>query len=440
MGCVNSSTAKAVDAPSPVAPKSQLLVQKNLETQSSELQAGTCGRGIATTLIQKLDDLTKDAKMWVSVRVKADAAPQTLTIAGVGVTIGGLLDVFVTKKELSLYSIQVRGGVTVGGLAVVNGPDPLGLIDGDVTLGWEPVGVFEAEAGDQDGVWAIINDLSNGKIPISLTSLQIENGPFAQFLIDTQLSQFTQMAFQGRLVDIKAAVIPALEVTFDASGKLEKAFLKVRCQGDSTVGKFTGLSFLLAAVEGRIIREVTASIDIPSSVNSIQDLIKEVPQSLQYTDSLYVYMWPRSLLGGGFASFEVKTSLSPSEFSQVPVAIAESLADGLAEMGKISESGVSFNYYIAAVATLPTPDLLAQIYGIGPQVSSTVDFLLPLLDKEHFFGLGDIIEQITHLAGAANTSSDAPSHIHTHSTSSSRDVHALHFCVPKANSCGTLSA
>merc|ERR1712151_331680 len=257
----------------------------------------------------------------------------------------------------------------------------------------------------------------------------------AQFLIDTQLSQFTQMAFQGTLVDIKAAVIPALEVTFDASGKLEKAFLKVRCQGDSTVGKFTGLSFPLAAVEGRIIREVTASIDIPSSVNSIQELINELPQSLQFTDSLYVYMWPRSLLGGGFASFEVKTSLSASEFSQVSVAIADSLADGLAEMGKISESGVSFNYYMASVSTLPTPTLLAQFYGVGPELSSTADFLRPILEKDHFFGLGDIVQQIKQSVGAAQTSFDAPPHMHTHSASSSRDAHALHSCAPKAHAC-----
>jgi hypothetical protein len=262
-------------------------------------------------------------------------------------------------------------------------------------------------------------------IPASLTSLQIENGPFAQFLLNTQLSQFTQMAFQARLADIKAAVIPALQVTFDASGKLKEAFLKVRCQGDSTVGKFTGLSFLLFSVEGRIIREVTASVPIPSSTISIQELINEVPQSLQYTDSLYVHMFPRSLLASAFASFEIKTSLSPSEFSQVPVAIAESLADGLAEMGKISKSGVSFNFYLASVSTLPTPNLLAQIYGVGPEVSSTVDFLFPQLDKNQFFGLGDIVQEITQSVGAANTSSDAPSHIHTHGASSSRGVRAL---------------
>merc|ERR1711897_82383 len=111
--------------------------------------------------------------------------------------------------------------------------------------------------------------------------------------------------------DITAAVSPALEGTFDNAGKMKEANLKVRCQGDSTVGKFMGLSLVLFSMEGRIIREVAASIPIPSSVTSIQELIKEVPGSL-----------------------EVRANMSPSEFSQVSVAIADSLAGGLAEMSK----------------------------------------------------------------------------------------------------------
>merc|ERR1712228_245978 len=255
------------------------------------------------------DDLTDEAKFWVRVRVKADAAPQTLAIAGLGVRIGGLLDVFVTKKEASLYHIQVRGGVTVGVLAVVNGPDPLGLVDGSLSLGWETVGVFDVEVGDPEGVWATINDLSNGKIPLLLSSLQIENGPFAQLIVNAQLSQFLQMAFKGKLLDIKAAITPILHVDFDTSGKLKAASLKVRCQGDGTVGQFTGLSVMLASLEGRIYREVAAVLPISSSVKSIKDLFNEVPQNLEYTDKLFVYMLPKSLLGGAYAQLKSTPSL-----------------------------------------------------------------------------------------------------------------------------------
>merc|ERR1712232_1185220 len=304
--------------------------------------------------------------------------------------------------------------------------DPLGLIDGDVSLGWETVGVFEVEVGTQDGVWATINDLSNGKMPLLLSSLQIENGPFAELLVNTQLSQFTQMLFKGKLVDIKGAVTPILRVDFDTSGKLTEASLRVRCQGDGTVGEFTGLSFVLLALEGRIMREVAAVLPIPGSVNTIKELIDEVPHTLQYTDRLYVHMWPKSLFGGAFASFEIIAKLSPSEFSQVAVAIGDSLADALAEMSKISETGVDFNYYIASVLTVPAPQLLAEFYGVGPELSSTMDFLLPLFDEKHFFGLGDVIQRMTQSVGATSSHFEAPSQIHTHSSSSSRDAHMLH--------------
>merc|ERR1712187_528855 len=222
---------------------------------------------------------------------------------------------------------------------------------------------------------------SNGKIPLQLSSLQIENGPFAQLIVNAQLSQFLQMAFKGKLLDIKAAITPILHVDFDTSGKLKAASLKVRCQGDGTVGQFTGLSVMLASLEGRIYREVAAVLPIPSSVKSIKDLFNEVPQNLEYTDKLFVYMLPRSLLGGAYAQFEINAKFTPSEFSQVSVDIGDSLEDALAEKNN-SKSGVSFNYYIAA-----------------------------------------------------NSKFGAPSQIHTDSNSSSRAVHILHSCPQKTN-CG----
>jgi len=361
-----------------------------------------------------------------------------LAIAGLGVTIGGLLDVFVTKKEASLYHITVRGGVTVGGLTVVNGPDPLGLIDGNLSLGWETVGVFDVEVGDPEGVWATINDLSNGKMPLLLSSLQIENGPFAQLIANVQLSQFLQMVFRDKLIDIKAAITPILHVDFDTSGKLNGASLKVRCQGDGTVGQFAGLSVVLASVEGRIYREVAAVLPIPSSVKSIKDLINEVPHDLEYTDHLMVYMWPRSLFGGGYAQFDINARLTPSEFSQVSVDIGDSLEDALAEKKNISKSGVWFNYYIATVLTIPAPQLLAELYGVGPELSSTWDFLLPIFDnegREHFFGLSDVIQRIKQSVGATNSNFGAPSQIHSDSHTSSRAAHLLHSCPQKTN-CG----
>jgi hypothetical protein len=429
MGCGTS-------APKVASPESAPTLLTGSVPAPDASKAGE--RGIATFLSQKLDDLTKEAKFWVSVRVKADAAPQTLAIAGLGVTIGGLLDVFVTKKEASLYHIQVRGGVTVGGLAVLNGPDPLGLVDGDLSLGWETVGVFELEVGDPEGVWATINDLSNGKMPLLLSSLQIENGPFAQLLVNTQLSQFTQMAFRGKLLDIKAAITPILHVDFDTSGRLTGASLKVRCQGDGVFLELSGLSVVLMSLEGRILREVAAVLPIPSSVKSIKDLINEVPHELQYTDQLYVHVWPKSLFGGAFASFEINARLTPSEFSQVSVDIGDSLEDAIAEKNNISKSGVWFNYYIATVLTVPAPQLLAQFYGVGPELSSTLDFLLPIVDNddnEHFFGLGDIIRRIKQSVGATNSNFGAPSQIHTDSNSSSRAAHILHACPQKTN-CG----
>merc|ERR1712151_1002358 len=178
------------------------------------------------------------------------------------------------------------------------------------------------------------------------------------------------------------------------------ASLKVRCQGDGTVGQFTGLSVVLASLEGRIYREVAAVLPIPSSVKSIQDLFNEVPHNLEYADKLFVYMLPKSLLGGAYAQFETNAKFTPSEFSQVSVDIVDSLEDALAEKKNISKSGVSFNYYIAACLTVPTPGLLAQFYGIGPEVSSSVDFMLPIFDNddnEYFFGLGDVIQRIKSL-------------------------------------------
>jgi len=429
MGC-------GLSAPKVASPESAPTLLTGSVPAPEASKAGE--RGIVTSLIHKLDDLTDEAKFWVRVRVKADAAPQTLAVAGLGVRIGGLLDVFVTKKETSLYHIQVRGGVTVGVLAVVNGPDPLGLVDGSLSLGWETVGVFDVEVGDPEGVWATINDLSNGKIPLQLSSLQIENGPFAQLIVNAQLSQFLQMAFKGKLLDIKAAITPILHVDFDTSGKLKGASLKVRCQGDGTVGQFTGLSVMLASLEGRIYREVAAVLPIPSSVKSIKDLFNEVPQNLEYTDKLFVYMLPRSLLGGAYAQFEINAKFTPSEFSQVSVDIGDSLEDALAEKKNISKSGVSFNYYIAACLTVPTPGLLAQLYGIGPELSSSVDFMLPIFDNddnEYFFGFGDVIKRIKESVGTANSKFGAPSQIHTDSNSSSRAVHILHSCPQKTN-CG----
>jgi hypothetical protein len=294
------------------------------------------------------------------------------------------------------------------------------------------------EVGDPEGVWATINDLSNGKIPLQLSSLQIENGPFAQLIVNAQLSQFLQMAFKGKLLDIKAAITPILHVDFDTSGKLKAASLKVRCQGDGTVGQFTGLSVMLASLEGRIYREVAAVLPIPSSVKSIKDLFNEVPQNLEYTDKLFVYMLPRSLLGGAYAQFEINAKFTPSEFSQVSVDIGDSLEDALAEKKNISKSGVSFNYYIAACLTVPTPGLLAQFYGIGPELSSSVDFMLPIFDNddnEYFFGLGDVIQRIKESVGPANSKFGAPSQIHTDSNSSSRAAHILPSCPQKTN-CG----
>merc|ERR1712113_101732 len=304
----------------------------------------------------------------------------------------------------------------------------------------ETVGVFDVEVGDQDGVWAVINDLSHGKMPLQLKSLQIENGPFTKLLVNTQLSQFTQMVFQGDLVDIKAAVTTVLRVDFDASGKVQGASLHVRCQGDGTVGQFTGLSFVLMALEGRIIREVAAVLPIPGSVNSIKDLIDEVPHAVEFTDRHYVHMWPKSLFGGGFASFEIVAKLSPSEFSQVKVSSADNLADALAQMSKISKTGINFNYYIATVLTIPTPQLLAEFFGVGPELSSTLDFLLPIFDQEHFFGLGDIIQRITQSVGTANASFKAPSQIHTHGASSSRGAHIVYSRPQKTDSGEKLSA
>merc|ERR1712087_161913 len=102
MGC-------GLSAPKVVSPESAPTLLTGSVPAPEASKAGE--RGIVTSLIHKLDDLTNEAKFWVRVRVKADAAPQTLAIAGLGVRIGGLLDVFVTKKEASLYHIQVRGGV-----------------------------------------------------------------------------------------------------------------------------------------------------------------------------------------------------------------------------------------------------------------------------------------------------------------------------------------
>merc|ERR1712217_825821 len=220
------------------------------------------------------------------------------------------------------------------------------------------------------------------------------------------------MAFKGKLLDIKAAITPILHVDFDTSGELKGASLKVRCQGDGTVGQFTGLSVMLASLEGRIYREVAAVLPIPSSVKSIKDLFNEVPQNLEYTDKLFVYMLPRSLLGGAYAQFEINAKFTPSEFSQVSVDIGDSLEDALVEKKNISKSGVSFNYYIAACLTVPTPGLLAQFYGIG-----------------------DVIQRIKESVGPANSKFGAPSQIHTDSNSSSRAAHLLPSCPQKTN-CG----
>merc|ERR1712179_393294 len=249
------------------------------------------------------------------------------------------------------------------------------------------------------------------------------------------LSQFLQMAFKGKLLDIKAAITPILHVDFDTSGKLKAASLKVRCQGDGTVGQFTGLSVMLASLEGRIYREVAAVLPISSSVKSIKDLFNEVPQNLEYTDKLFVYMLPRSLLGGAYAQFEINAKFTPSEFSQVSVDIGDSLEDALAEKKNISKSGVWFNYYIATVLTIPAPQLLAELYGVGPELSSTWDFLLPIFDnegREHFFGLSDVIQRIKQSVGATNSNFGAPSQIHSDSQTSSRAAHLFAF-LPSEN-------
>merc|ERR1712060_1043718 len=131
---------------------------------------------------------------------------------------------------------------------------------------------------------------------------------------------------------------------------------------------------------GRIYREVAAVLPIPSSVESIKDLINEVPHDLEYTDHLMVYMWPRSLFGGGYAQFDINARLTPSEFSQ----------------------------------------LLAELYGVGP---------------EHFFGLSDVIQRIKQSVGATNSNFGAPLQIHSDSHTSSRAAHLLHSCPQKTN-CG----
>merc|ERR1712048_1373677 len=92
-----------------------------------------------------------------------------------------------------------------------------------------------------------------------------------------------------------------------------------------------GLSVMGASLEGRIYREVTAVLPIPSSVKSIKDLFNEVPHNLEYTDKLFVYMLPKSLLGGAYAQFEINAKFTPSEFSQVSVDIGDSLEDALVE-------------------------------------------------------------------------------------------------------------
>merc|ERR1712232_998288 len=158
----------------------------------------------------------------------------------------------------------------------------------------------------------------------------------------------------------------------------------------------------------------------------------------EYTDHLMVYMWPRSLFGGGYAQFDINARLTPSEFSQVSVDIGDSLEDAIAEKNNISKSGVWFNYYIATVLTVPAPQLLAQFYGVGPELSSTLDFLLPIFnndDNEHFFGLGDVIRRIKQSVGVTNSNFGAPSQIHTDSNSSSRAAHILHGC-PQETDCG----
>jgi hypothetical protein len=84
----------------------------------------------------------------------------------------------------------------------------------------------------------------------------------------------------------------------------------------------------------------------------------------------------------------------------------------------IGESGVPFNYCIAACVAVPTPGLRAQFYGVGPELSSPVDFMLLNFDKddnEYFFGLGDFLERIKQSAGAWNSKFGAPSQIHTDS-------------------------
>merc|ERR1711920_800359 len=180
-----------------------------------------------------------------------------------------------------------------------------------------------------------------------------------------------------------------------------------------------------ACIEGIRVQRNTASPD------------PESHQKLVCFDVM-VYMWPRSLFGGGYAQFDINARLTPSEFAQVSVDIGDRLEDALAEKSNISKSGVWFNYYIATVLTIPAPQLLAEIYGVGPELSSTMDFVLPIFDNddnEHFFGLGDVIQRIKQSVGATKSNFGAPSQIHTDSNSSSRAAHILHSCPQKTN-CG----
>ena len=74
--------------------------------------------------------------------------------------------------------------------------------------------------------------------------------------------------------------------------------------------------------------------------------------------------------------------------------------------------------FFTACVAVPTPGLRAQFYGVGPELSSPVDFMLLNFDKddnEYFFGLGDFLERIKQSAGAWNSKFGAPSQIHTDS-------------------------